>query len=119
MQAKENRVQTAFILSIIGSSGVDPLLLFFVTPYDYFGFSFFSNAALTFVAMPLFFFFFFLGGVALSLIKDANASALHGKYKVFNILARIFSIIAIVEGAILSTIGLVYLLHSLFSFIGA
>ena len=44
MPTKENRVQTAFILSIIGSSGVDPLLLFFVNPYDYFGFSFFSNA---------------------------------------------------------------------------
>lgn len=110
MPTKEGRVQTAFILSIIGSTGVDPLLLFFITPYNYFGFSFFSSAIMAIIAMPLFAAPCVIGGIGLYLIKDTSANALTGKYRVFYILSRVFSIIAIVEGAILASIGLIYIL---------
>ena len=49
-----------------------------------------------------------LGGIALSMIKSVGAmSDFNGKYRAFYIITRILSIVAIVEGAIIGTIGLI------------
>lgn len=107
MSIKEQKVQTAFILAVIGSSIVDTLLLCAIFYYRI-GFAFFSNLFSTLLVMPAFAAPAILGGIALSMIKSVGAmSDFNGKYRVFYIITRILSIVAIVEGAIIGTIGLI------------
>ena len=107
MSTKEQKVQTAFILAVIGSSVVDTLLLCSLFYYQI-GFVFFSNLFATLLVMPVFAAPAILGGIALSIIKSVGAMRdFNGKYRVFYILTRILSIVTIVEGAIIGTIGLI------------
>ena len=107
MSTKEQKVQTAFILAVIGSSVVDTLLLCSLFYYQI-GFVFFSNLFATLLVMPVFAAPAILGGIALSMIKSVGVmSDFNGKYRVFYIITRILSIVAIVEGAIIGTIGLI------------
>lgn len=109
MQTKEQKVQTAFILSIIGYSVGDIFLIgllfyyritAFISATAYLTFFFYISLIATLVAPIV------LGSVALTMIKDARG--VKGKYRVFYIISRILSILAIIEGAILSTGVIVY-----------
>ena len=106
MQTKEQRVQIAFILATIGASVVDVFLLCIIFYYRV-GFYFFSNIFVTLVVLPAFASPSILGGIALSMIRGIGFRTMTGKYRVFYILVRIFGLVAIIEGAIFGTIGLV------------
>ena len=106
MQTKEQRVQIAFILATIGASIVDVFLLCIIFYYRV-GFYFFSNIFVTLVVLPAFASPSILGGIALSMIRGIGFRTMTGKYRVFYILVRIFGLVAIIEGAIFGTIGLV------------
>ena len=102
MSTKEQKIQTAFILSIIGSAISDTILLAFIGYYRLI--SIFTNVFAAFVLLPTFVAPLILGCIALTILKDASGAT--GKYRFFYIFARVLSIISIVEGAILGTIAI-------------
>ena len=55
--------------------------------------------------------------IALSMIRGIGFRTMTGKYRVFYILVRIFGLVAIIEGAILGTIGLVSGISTIVSYI--
>ena len=106
MQTKEQRVQTAFILSIIGYSVAD---LFFLALVFYYRVASYitSNTFALFFVLPSLVAPLVLGSIALSMIRDARG--VKGKYRVFYVIARILSIVSIVVGAIMATVAIIYL----------
>jgi len=106
MQTNEQKVQTGFILSIIGYSAVDLFILGWIFCYRITINLFYNQFALFFV-VPFFAAPLVLGSIALYMIKDAREVT--GRYKVFYIISRVLSIVSIVIGAILCTIGFIYL----------
>lgn len=106
MQTKEQRVQTAFILSIVGYSVAD---LFFLSLIFYYRVTSYitSNTFTLFFLLPSLVAPLVLGSISLSMIRDARG--VKGKYRVFYIVARILSIVSIVVGAIMATIAFIYL----------
>ena len=104
MQTNEQKVQTAFILSIIAAGVADTISLEALIVRQ-FGFLFSSNALVAFIVLPIFAGPIVLGSIALNMIRES--SGVKGKYRVFYIISRVLSIVAIVESAIICTIGLV------------
>ena len=99
----QNNLKTAFILSIIANASSEAFsyLALFVFPNH---FSIVGNLWAALFIMPNLVAPIVLGSISLSLIK--NIGDLKGGQRVIYNFTRVLSIIAIVVGAILSTIGL-------------
>ena len=99
----QNNLKTAFILSIIANASSEAFsyLALFVFPNH---FSIAANLWAAMFIMPNLAAPIVLGSISLSLIK--NIGDLKGGQRVIYTFTRVLSIIAIVVGAILSTIGL-------------
>ena len=99
----QNNLKTAFILSIIANASSEAFsyLALFVFPNH---FSIVGNLWAALFIMPNLVAPIVLGSISLSLIK--NIGDIKGGKKVMYTFTRILSIVAIVVGAILSTIGL-------------
>jgi len=104
MNQKESNIQTAFILSIV-AHGIFSLIgitaSFFSFPNDTL-----TNMLLTFGVYPA---PMVLGIISLSMNKLNPGDEIAPKFRVFRILARIFSSIAIVISAILTFVYLIIL----------
>ena len=114
MQTKEQKVQTAFILSIIANSVVDMFALSIVFYYRVTSYITSNWFALFFLA-PLFAAPIVLGAIAQYTIREVRGVT--GKYKAFYVISRVLSLVAIIEGSIILTVGLVYLGVGLIFFI--
>ena len=104
MLTKEQRIKTAFILSILGASTLDLFFLGYIFYYRigvYFSLGGFESL----LVFPILVAPLVLGCIAQSLIRDIGAVT--GKNRVFYVFARVLSVISIVEGAIFGTIGFV------------
>ena len=106
MPTKEQRIKTAFILSIIGAASSDLFLLMYILPYRI-GNIFIINDLAAFIIYPALAAPLVLGILALTMVRDIGGVS--GKDRILYIFTRVLSIIAIVEGAILGTCALVYL----------
>ena len=106
MPTKEQRIKTAFILSIIGAASSDLFLLMYILPYRI-GNIFIINDLAAFIIYPALAAPLVLGILSLTMVRDIGGVS--GKDRVLYIFTRVLSIIAIVEGAILGTCALVYL----------
>lgn len=106
MQTKEQRIKTAFILSIIGAASSDLYLLTFLFSYRVANI-FIVNDLVSFILFPVLAAPLVLGILALTMVRDINDVT--GKYRVFYIFTRVLSIIAIIEGAIYFTVGFIAL----------
>ena len=103
MPTKEQKIKTAFILSIIGSASSDLCLLTYIFIYRI-GNIFIANDFVSFVLSPALAAPLVLGILAITMVRDVGEVT--GKNRIFYIFTRVLSIVAIVEGAIMSTIGL-------------
>ena len=102
MNQKENNIQIAFILSIVAQS---ILFLFIIVP----GYISIPGGTptrglllLTYYPAPL-----ILGIIASSMIRVSSLEDVGAKFKVYRIVARVLSIIAIVVSAIIVFVNLI------------
>ena len=97
MNKIENNLQTAFILAIVA---VSILMLYAIFP------SFFSFGGDTLTRSIMVFMVFpaplVMGIISLSMCKVTTLQGVGTKYKVYRVIARVLSILAVIIGAILT-----------------
>lgn len=99
MNKTESSLQTAFILGIIASS---ILLLYAIFP-SFFSFSgdTLTRAIIALVVIPA---PMVMGIISLSMCRVTSLEGVDTKFKVYRIVARVLSIIAVVIGAVLTVV---------------
>ena len=97
MNKIENNLQTAFILAIIAES---TLLLYAIFPSFFsFGGDVLTRSIMVFMVSPA---PMVMGIISLSMCKVTSLEGVGTRFKVYRVVARVLSIIAVIIGAILT-----------------